>query len=302
MAPNQHPGQYNIRLYQSPDLHEVCQFVAGLNNQPEHHIAYFGISPGEIEYYLLEEQTIPPEESYLLAYSKGSLTGVIGLEYDLELGRAWIEGPLISNPEWNRLANLLYEQIVEIIPPGINDYELAGDTRNLNLERFAVNRGYLSNGDSALLVFMRSSLSHLPKYNSEKLTQESAVQFQALHDEIFPGTYYNGKQLFEKIDSTHQVFVESATNRLLGYVFAYVAPEIGDAYIDFIGVQEGARRRGTGRKLLVTALNWIFSFDEVQRVGLAVEDTNTAAVKLYQSCGFFYERKLRGYRLKTPSI
>ncbi len=136
--PNPHIRDlYTTRLFLSSDLPEVCRFIAALNSQPEHHIAYYGTTLDEIEYYLLNEQTIPPEESYLLARSEDSLAGVIGLEYDLDLGRAWIEGPLISIPDWEGLAELLYERIVEIIPEGINDYELAGGTQNKKLEQFA---------------------------------------------------------------------------------------------------------------------------------------------------------------------
>jgi len=300
--PNRHIRDlYTTRLFLSSDLPEVSRFIAALNSQPEHHIAYYGNTPDEIEYYLLEEQTIPPEESYLLARSDGNLAGVIGLEYDLELGRAWIEGPLISIQDWKNLAELLYERIVEIIPEGINDYELAGDTRNRKLEQFAAKHGYRTSGDAALLVFQPASLEHLPNVSESRLTPGLADQFQDLHDKLFPGTYYNGKQLYQKIDSTHRVFVVSEAGRLLGYVFAYVSPEIGESGIDFIGVEQDQRKRGIGKRLLVTALHWIFSFSEVRVVSLAVDVENTAAVKLYQSSGFNYERTLRGYRLKSPS-
>lgn len=301
LPPHQNRDRLITRLFQASDLAEVCRFIAGLNHQPEHHIAYFGTKPDEIEYYLLEEQTVPPQESYVLAYLESCLAGVIGLEYDLELLRAWIEGPLISYPDWERLAEILYSRIVDIIPEGINDYELAADTRNKNLERFAENHGYRSSGESALLVFKRFSLGNLPAVSESKVTPAFAGQFQNLHDKLFPGTYYNGKQLYEKIDETHQVFTASEAGRLQGYVFAYVAPEIGDAYIDFIGVEENDRRRGVGKRLLISALHWIFTFNEVRQVGLSVNVENIAAVNLYQSCGFYYERTLRGYRLKFPS-
>lgn len=301
MPSKQIPGRYTTGLYKPANLPEVCRFIAGLNSQPEHHIAYYGTTPGEIEYYLLNEQTIPPEESYLLARSDDNLAGVIGLEYDLELGRAWIEGPLISIPDWESLAELLYGRILEIIPGGINDYELAGDIRNKNLEQFALRRGYRTSGDAALLVFQRASLEHLPHVSESRLTQGLAEQFQALHDKLFPGTYYNGSQLCQKIDSAHRVFVVSEAGRLLGYVFVYVSPEIGESGIDFIGVEQNQRRHGIGKRLLVTALHWIFSFSEVRTVSLAVDVENTAAIQLYQSSGFNYQRTLRGYRLKFPS-
>ena len=142
----------NIKKYQTSDLHDVSRFIAGLNKQPEHHIAFFGTTPDEIVHYLLEEQSIPPEESYLIAYYRSDIAGVIGLEYDLDLKRAWIEGPLVNPPHWKKIAQVLYSTILNLIPESINDFELACDVRNTNLGEFALEHGYYNNTDAALLI------------------------------------------------------------------------------------------------------------------------------------------------------
>jgi ribosomal protein S18 acetylase RimI-like enzyme len=269
-----------------------------LNEQPEHHIVYFGTTPQEIEHYLLEEQSIPPEESYLKAYYDGELTGVIGLEYDLDLKRAWIEGPLIQGAHWVEIADELYAAVLNLIPESINDYELACDARHIYMGDFSAKHGYYHNGDAALLIFQRSNLTGLPEIHEPQLDEGFAGQMQRLHDQLFPGTYYSGKQLLGKIDQHHKIFMVAKAKSLLGYIFVYVSPSIGDAYIDFIGVKEEVRRQGYGKRLLVSALHWIFSFPEVNQVGLTVRVENDAAVKMYEDSGFICERTLRGYRKK----
>ena len=291
----------DIQKYQDSDLTLIASFIAELNKQPEHHIAYFGTTLEEIQHYLLEEQSIPPEESYLKGFYKGEFAGVIGLEYDLNLKRAWIEGPLIQSPYWNEIAEELYSAVLNHIPETINDYELACDTRNVYLGELAAKHGYFNNGDAALLVFRRGSLTGLPEIHEPQLEEGYASQLQILHDQLFPGTYYSGKQLLGKIDQHHKIFAVTKAESLLGYIFVYVSPSIGDAYIDFIGVKEDVRRRGYGKRLLISALHWIFSFPEVNQVGLTVRVENEAAVKMYTDSGFNYERTLRGYRKKISS-
>ena len=105
-----------ITKFTAQDLPAVSNFIAGLNQQPEHHIVYFGTTHEEVAHYLVEEQTIPAEESYLKARYCGKLVGVIGLEYDLELRRAWIEGPLVRGEYWDEIAAELHCQ------PGVVRY------------------------------------------------------------------------------------------------------------------------------------------------------------------------------------
>lgn len=291
-------SKLSIHRYQACDLDEVSQFIAELNRESHHHIAYYGVTPAEIKYYLLEEQTIPPEESYLKAIYRDRLYGVIGLEYDLQLKRAWIEGPLVLDQFWGQIAGELYKEIQQMVPSPIDDYELAGDIMNTNLERLAHENGYHNDGESALLLFRREFLTGLDQVEAKLLQPRFTEQCKNLHDRLFPGTYYNGTQLVDLVDDLHKVFTFVMQDRLFGYVFVYVSPPIGDAYIDFIGVEESARGQGIGKRLLVSALYWIFLFPEIQQVGLTVRLENEAAQKMYRSAGFIQERILRGYRKK----
>ncbi len=86
----------NIDIVRSDASHleAIIHFAVRLNPQPQHHIGYLGVSPADIEQTI---RSLPsaPEERFVLAYDDGGLVGLLGIDDDLELGRAWLLGPLV---------------------------------------------------------------------------------------------------------------------------------------------------------------------------------------------------------------
>lgn len=71
----------------------------------------------------------------------------------------------------------------------------------------------------------------------------------------------------------------------MGYVYA-ILDESGEGYLEFLGVRPDARRRGLGKRLLLTALNWLFEVKDVSTVGLTVSGDQNNARSLYEKVGF----------------
>jgi ribosomal protein S18 acetylase RimI-like enzyme len=63
----------------------------------------------------------------------------------------------------------------------------------------------------------------------------------------------------------------------------------GEGYVEFVGVAEQAQRQGIGRKLLATAVYWLFHDQQVPQIALNVNDDNNNARNLYESTGFHLE-------------
>jgi ribosomal protein S18 acetylase RimI-like enzyme len=80
--------------------------------------------------------------------------------------------------------------------------------------------------------------------------------------------------------------VHAEGDAVLGYIYAAIEDGSGEGTIEFLGVQADARRRGVGRRLLLTALNWLFQVKNVSEVGLTVSDEDTDARALYEGVGF----------------
>ena len=66
----------------------------------------------------------------LTAIQDQEIVGVLGIEADSEIGRAWIYGPLVRHPQWMAVADQLYVAALPAIPPGIHQQQLFCDGRN----------------------------------------------------------------------------------------------------------------------------------------------------------------------------
>lgn len=281
-----------------PDRFEdLLGFVVRLNAQACHHIGYFGVQPADIRQTLLE---LAPERctAFRLAYADGGLVGALGLDFDLELGRAWLHGPLVEHPEPDALADRLYADLLPDIPAQVSEQELFCDLENSLVHRFAARHGFAPCGDSAVLGITRAALAGLAPAHAPDVEPALADAVAALHDRLFPRSYASGGAMLAQRDEHHRVLTASEGGLLQGYIFAKVEPLAGLGYTDFIGVDPAWRGRGVGRRLLSAALHWMFSFPEVRESNLTVNVDNSAARALYRSLGYEQERVLRGYR--TP--
>jgi ribosomal protein S18 acetylase RimI-like enzyme len=73
----------------------LVAFVAAHNPQPQHHIGYFGLTPEDIR-LSLRMFNWPFDRAARLAVVGNRIAGVLAVDIDKELGRAWLYGPLID--------------------------------------------------------------------------------------------------------------------------------------------------------------------------------------------------------------
>jgi hypothetical protein len=99
-----------MRRYQTHQFDELVALIARLNSQPAHHIGYFGTQLTDIR-TTLQAITPPLEEGFVLAYDNQRLAGVLGVEYDTILGRAWLFGPLLDHAAAAPVADELYTAV-----------------------------------------------------------------------------------------------------------------------------------------------------------------------------------------------
>ncbi|CAG0994472.1 hypothetical protein ARNL5_03511 [Anaerolineae bacterium] len=291
----------HIRKIASNELETVVDLIARLQPDEEHHIGYFGMEADDIHHYLLEF-THGWENSIVVALHREQLVGCLAVEWDAEIGRAWLHGPCIDHVAWHIMANRLYAgaQTLGVLPKGLEE-ELFGDVVNVNLGAFARRHHFRKmEGHQAVLRFRKEQLESLPTLEAELLESRYHTAFIALHEKTFPRAYYKGQQILDRLDEQNWVFIITEQDTLLGYVYAKIDTG-GEGYIDFVGVDEATRRRGIGKRLVVAATRWLLSFENVQQVSLTVGSTNRAAIELYLKIGFEHLWTLTAYR-KRPSL
>lgn len=279
-------------------LGEVIAFVVRLNQDSAHHVSDFGVTIDEVRDDLAA--IMPPQgEGYLAVNDLSEIVGLLGVEIDLELGRCWLLGPLVDHPGWDSVAEALYDQILAIIPPEVNDQQLSFDSANNNLEGFALRHDFNFYTEAVVLALDKSRQGMLPPADGLEFDDKYAEEFIALHAELFPNTYYSGSQLLEKSrEPQNHLFMYIQDGLFAGYIFLQARTSSQDAYIDFLGVDESLRRQGIGKNLLASGLNWAFSRPGINKVTLSVRSSDIPTVRLYDSLGFTSERKIRAYRKK----
>jgi ribosomal protein S18 acetylase RimI-like enzyme len=280
-----------------PDqLNEVAAFITRLQADPSHHIGYFGERQEDIALYVRELEPAGTD-CFVLAHEDEKLLGILGAEADPELRRAWLHGPIVDYPDWDTLADHLYEAACQqVIPAYASMYELFGNIANVNLCRFARRWGFAPlPSTAAVLRFPRHQGVTLPAAHASELDSRFHDSFIKLHETSFPDAYYLGKQVIGMLNDTKKVFVVTDGDSLGGYIYAQVDSG-GDGYIDFLGVEESVRRQGIGRQLITAATHWLLSLPGVQDIRLTVNGDNTPAIALYSGLGYEHVCTLQAYR------
>ena len=278
-------------------LDELVNFVSRLNSDGKHHIGFFGEGEADVR-TSLAECLIPAGDGFQMAYDGNRLVGIFGVDADPEVDRAWLFGPLVEHTDWVRIADQLYAEILPLIPAGIHDYDLFCDEHNGPVADFALRHGFSLRSENAVLTLKRENYRPASQRNSAIIDYQDDFfeQFENIHRNLFPNAYFTARQVVEKQDQNHRLYLAVEDSRLLGYHFCKIEPESSSGYVDFIGTDVSARGRGTGADLLAAGLDWMLYTPSTLKINLTVNADNIPARNLYQKFGFTTHRVMCAYR------
>jgi ribosomal protein S18 acetylase RimI-like enzyme len=267
-------------------LAELGEFIAARNADRTRNIGYLGEKAADVTAELTEL-----EGDFTFAVGRnaeGGLVGTLGMEWDPEVGRAWVLGPWADTPgQMDRL----YAAVDATVPATIPEREIFCDASNTAVAAFAERHGFGEPAPHTILRFERADLAGLAPVTLPTLTPPFEDQFAALHDRAFPGTHSPASAL---LASGQPIWVEVAGTELLGYVTLKLRPEHDDAQIDYVAVDEKARGKGVGGRLVVAALHLAFADERITRMDLVTN--NPVARRLYERVGFTLLQDMRSYR------
>ncbi|MCA0172916.1 GNAT family N-acetyltransferase [Bacillus sp. RAR_GA_16] len=280
----------SIRTMTRSDLNEVSRLIAELNNKEDSYIAYCGTKVEEIANSFVEDVTdLPYTESFVVAYEKEELVGVLGFDASLDCHDAEIWGPFVKEAE---LANQLWTEMEKLLPPEIHKLSMFTSHHNQHLLSFAKEMGFIKQSEQAIFTFLRQDS---PPINDEPIMELTEAYFSEMkqwHNEVFPETYSNGQQLIERLNANRKVFVVQGANGLKGYIYVETEPAFGEASIEYMAVKKSERGKGIGEQLINGAIQWIFTHEDIASITLCVHAKNETAVKLYKKVGFEHEHDL----------
>lgn len=283
-----------IKKASAADFAAIAQVIADQNKHPEKHCIQSDTGPDARSIQNeLARLDATGSICFVLALQNGTMVGVLGCELDEELGRGWVRGPFVlAEPgAWEDIACALLDGLQAALPAAIHWLD-----SYLNIANERGNQFYAAHG------FKQLRLAHVYEahpygttafdrlagnaWGCAPLDPLQVQAFVTLHHQVFPRTYATGQRIVDALDGNHQVFIYTEGDELLGYVYTAIDEDSGEGSVEFIGVREDARGKGAGRKLLRTALDWLFETKKVPQAVLVVNDDLSNARSLYESVGF----------------
>ena len=287
----------NRRIIRCTDRHldRMLEFLSVHNPNGRHHIGYFGVTPEDIRQSVLM-LNLRYDRGFKLALAGQEIVGVMGVDIDKEIGRAWLYGPVVTDADWATTADALYGAVQKAIPAGIGEQELFVDAENANVQAFATRHGFTSHGEMAIYYITPDRLALLPPATADAWDGSLADQFLALHEQLFPRSNYTLTYMLSELEKGAVFYTLAEEGQLAGYFFGRAEEESGEAYVDLVGVAGPFRRAGVGRRLMLAGLARLREMPGLHQVNLTVAGGNDPAMRLYDSLGFTKERDMVAYR------
>jgi len=285
----------HIRPARREDFRSIAALIAEQNQTPATQCLISGEGAENIYQQMVAYEEIG-EICFAVATCDDRLAGALGCEFDQNLGRGWTWGPFVPDGDWQHLASALFEELLRILPPTIRRLDSFLHVENRRGHRFYLDHGFRQERLAHVYLARRPPQPLALPNPCPAFERRYARSLIALHDATFPNTYETGPGMIAKIDDDHQVFVCTGGDEVLGYVRAVVAPGAEEGDVEFLGVRADARGQGRGRRLLLTALQWLFEVRKVGQVTLTVYDDRTPARSLYESAGLHLKHSGWGYR------
>jgi len=292
------------KIIRCTDRHfeRMLEFVNTHNPASEHHIGYFGVTPADIRQSVLM-LNLRYNRGFRLALEGSRLVGVMGMDFDKEIGRAWLYGPIVvadgSAADWAATADALYAAVTPALPVGIHEHEMFVDTENAHCRAFAARHDFHNQGEMEIYFITPDRLAALPEATAEEWDGRFADRFIALHDQLFPRSNFTLNSMLSERDKGATLLLLTDGDDLAGYFFGRADAVSGEAFVDFVGVDPARHGQGLGRRLMLAGLWRQRMTPNLNQVNLTVKPDNLPAVRLYESLGFVRERGMVAFRKKV---
>lgn len=157
-------------------------------------------------------------------------------------------------------------------------------------------------GEHLILEIKKQNFESVSEMKSTLFTQKDFPAFEKLHNETFPQTYYDAATIVERLNISKRNILRVLKNNeseLQGYAYYEIDRAMSDASLEYIGISKGAQNQGLGTLLLKEVLTHMFSYDEITKIRLTVDNENKQANYIYIKAGFEPKNYLTSFYLKN---
>lgn len=285
-------------IEKAKDLEELSHFLSEMNKQKSSNIGYCGEKVEEIyetlkEYFVSDDGDI---NFFVTRNNTGKIVAAIGLDIDDSSAEVW--GPFNQNSSVE-LQRQLWEQLVTNNPT-VQTFSFFINEENIGQQAFMNELKAKKTGEHLILNLLEQDFNRVSEIKSTQFTHIDFQPFEKLHNETFPGTYYDAKTITERLSDENILKVlNTESNELLGYAYFEVDTEMAEASLEYISISKKAQNQGLGTKLLKEVLTEMFSYSQIKEIKLCVDNTNCPANHVYIKAGFKPKDILVSYLLKV---
>ncbi|MFJ7667476.1 GNAT family N-acetyltransferase [Lysinibacillus sp. NPDC097195] len=279
------------------DIEELAQFLAEMNKQKTSHIGYCGDEAEEILQtlqadFIAKDGTI----NFIIARNhEGAIIAAIGIDMDDASAEVW--GPFNQTGS-SDLQQRLWQQLVSVYPT-VQSYYFFINHQNLQQQAFMDALNAQKSGEHFVLEIKENAFNKVSEIKSEPFKQSDFSQFETLHAETFPGTYYDAATIIERLSANRILKVlKNESDDLQGYAYFEVNSEMAEASLEYLAIAQNAQNQGLGTMLLQEVLTEMFAYVHIHHITLCVDNTNSQANHLYFKAGFTAQDILVSYALR----
>jgi ribosomal protein S18 acetylase RimI-like enzyme len=278
----------NFKVAQRDDYRRLASWLVQVSQSPEHHCLHTWSGQSAED---LREQFLSYLDDFELCYVTavwdGRLVGAMGSEYDEDLERSWLHGPHVVAKDWEPIATQLFTRLLAELPTCIRQLDAYLNIENKLGRHFYTQRGFKEREHLNYDFWLKPEERVVSDgKDCPLLEKDQEISFMQLYKTIFPSAYYDPDRILDMIGQSHQVLVVEQGKQVLGFVVVSVEGDQSVGEIQFLGVRENYRHQGYGRRLLLSAIDWLFDRAGVIRVCLNVAEELVYARDLYESVGF----------------
>jgi ribosomal protein S18 acetylase RimI-like enzyme len=277
-----------FQVAQRDDIRGLAEWLVQISQAPEQHClhTWSGQNAKDLQQQLLSYWD-DSELCYVMVLRNGQLVGAMGSEYDEGLERGWLHGPHVATGDWELIAGELFTRLLAALPACIGQLDAYLNVENARGRRFYAQQGFK---EREHLNYEFWLMPEERVVSGDKgctlLGKEHETSFKQLYEALFPAAYYSAERVIHMIGQSHQVLVVTEREEVLGFAVVSAEGSESAGEIQFFGVREDRRCQGYGRRLLLSAIDWLLDRAGVSRVCLNVGEELVHARRLYERVGF----------------
>jgi len=288
----------NLVLAKREDLHRIAQFMTQMNQNEETACAHLGDVESE-NYEYLEELYEEDVKCCYYIEEDGWIVAAIAGDRCEDNQSIEVLGPYVS-PECLKREEKV-EQMILRMKNWAAGYRLKffHPCVNTLISQVILSMGGRCNGRNYSMEFLLKNTASIAStqiswvnYQKKSCTiADAAIQIAAIHDRIFPKSYYSGSTIVERVDAQHWLVFCHDGDIVTAYA-SFDAEQ--DGYLDFIATVREYRNRGYA-KCLLTAVCEILREAGASKVSITVAEDDQEALELYHRFGFKEVRFCQGF-------